>query len=116
MYSKALGKGECYRSGNSSDENVFNILNQRQLLAIAESIFDFGIKLLCECSYDLAIKWLSQTLETVVSQEDVLFADIRVKTLQNLAKAHLSRGDESDLHRVASLIELGNEVATSRRL
>ncbi|ORY80875.1 meiosis protein SPO22/ZIP4 like-domain-containing protein [Protomyces lactucae-debilis] len=78
-------------------------------LSVAETSFDLGTECLRSNELDKAIDWLSETHKMIISQEEEMYADLQVCTMENLARAHLRRNKDDDLQRVQILLDQAHE-------
>lgn len=92
-----------------TDQALLETVAEDKFLMVAELLFDHGAQLLEQEKAEKSIAWLTRCNELITTQDDVRYEDLRINATQNLTRAYILRGEESDLDSASDLLELAAE-------
>lgn len=90
--------------GQLAEPNVLSQASSVTIMSVAKALFEYGTERLVAQEYEQSIRWLTNCFNISWNRGEEIFGEIRVKSIQNLGRALLSRNCSGDLAKVADLI------------
>lgn len=94
-----------YLLGEVVEVKLFQYVEADKYLTVLELLFEYGTSCLRREDFVTAAEWLQRCLNLIAERDDPFYTDIRLQTLQNLVRAHLSLEADDNLNIVAALLE-----------